>query len=125
MDENIEIGILLIRKEDNEQMGLVVLDPSGMMIYTILKEGMHPYGMKPIERFFSDSYTGEELSAKYAAQINEFGKVPDDILWGEAIHISDAMNIHGISVAAKSALAKAVKFRSFPSQRRIVILENN
>ncbi len=106
-------------------MGLVVLDPSGMRIYKILKEGLHPYGMKSIERFFTDAYSGEKLYTKYGAQISEIGKIPNDILWAEAVHISDAMNTHGISLAGKSTSAKAIKFLSIPSQRMIMVIEDS
>jgi hypothetical protein len=125
MDKITEIGILLTGKADKVHMGLVVLDPTGIRIYKILKEGMHPYSMKPIEWFFTHTFSEQALSKKYALQINEFGKIPDDTLWLEATHISGVMNMHGVSIGSIIVEAKSVKFRSNQSERRIVIFENN
>ena len=125
MNTDIEIGILLTNRVDNVSTGMVILDNSGMMIYRILKKGLHPYAMKSIQQFFNDKYEGEPLYKKYASQLSTNGKIPDDILWSEAIEISKVMNTHGVSVAAKSVMAKAVKFQTDSSRGLVVVLDDD
>jgi len=113
MDKQTRIGILLTAKEDNVQMGLVELDPGGMMIFSILKPGLHYFAMKPISRFFEEDYKGEALYKKYASQIDELGGIPEEQLWMEAKAIAEAMNTHGVNAGGKSVHAKACRYSSF------------
>ena len=109
MNCNYEIGVLLLANNDDTQMGVVVLDPGGMLVFRVIKTGLHYFAMKPIARYFEVDYTGEDLWKKYANILDQEGRIPDDILLQEARSLAEAMNSHGVSFAGMSVYSRAYK----------------
>ena len=92
MANKSELGILLIEKENNDQIGFIKFDSSGMLVYQIVKAGLHVYAFKPINKLLSEQWIKEPLYKKHASLLDENKKLPDEILEQEAKSCADFLN---------------------------------
>lgn len=99
----LKIGVLLIAKENDEQVGVFEFDPSGMLISRIIKRGMNAYALKPLLDLMS-----EPLYQKHAAVIEEMGNLPEKVLYKEAEAFAGKINEAGIEVSGISVKATVV-----------------
>ena len=92
MANKSELGILLVEKENNNQIGFIKFDPSGMLVYQIIKAGLHVYAFKPINKLLSEQWIKEPLYKKHAGLLDEDKKLPNEILEQEARSCADFLN---------------------------------
>src|SRR6266516_1550761 len=85
-DEHIKeslIGVLFLDKASGTQIGFIKFDSSGMLVYQMIKTGMHVFAFKPIDVLLNQ-WTKEPLYKKHAKFLKENSKLPDKILEQEA-----------------------------------------
>jgi hypothetical protein len=93
-DENIKeslIGVLFIDKASGTQIGFIKFDSSGMLVYQMIKTGMHVFAFKTIDVLMNE-WTKEPLYKKHAKLLKENSKLPDKILEQEANSCADFLN---------------------------------
>ena len=77
------IAILLTEYTSGKQIGLIKFDPSGILVYQMIVGGLHPYALKPLQRFLSEELK-QPLYEKYAAFLQQNAKLTLQILEEEA-----------------------------------------
>ena len=92
MSDTSVIGVLLVDKADGSQIGFIKFDSSGMLIYQMIKAGMHVFAFKPIDRLLNDQWLKEPLYKKHATSMDENSKLPHEILEREANNCADFLN---------------------------------
>lgn len=107
MANKTELGILLTDNETEDQIGLIKFDPSGMLVYQIIKTGLHVYAFKPINKLLSEQWLKEPLYIKHAKLMDENKKLPDEILEEEAKACADFLNSLEESPALGGHVVKA------------------
>jgi hypothetical protein len=85
------IGVLFIDKASGSQIGFIKFDFSGMLIYQMIKTGMHVFAFKSIDPFIKQ-WASEPLYKKHAKLLEENSKLPDKILEQEANGCADFLN---------------------------------
>ncbi len=92
--ENIkesEIGVLFIDTASGAQIGFIKFDSSGMLVYQMIKTGMHVFAFKPID-LLMNQWIKEPLYKKHAKLLKENSKLPDEIREQEANSCADFLN---------------------------------
>jgi hypothetical protein len=87
-----EIGVLLVDKTSDVQIGFIKFDPSGMLIYQNMKAGGHVYAFKPIDALLNKGWIKEPLYEKHAALLKDNPELPDEILEQEATSCAEFLN---------------------------------
>lgn len=87
-----EIGVLFLDKASGAQIGFIKFHSSGILVYQIIRSGMHIFAFKPMDRLLNEQWIKEPLYKKYAKLLNENSKLPDEILEQEANHCADFLN---------------------------------
>ena len=93
-DESVKetlIGVLFIDKASGAQIGFIKFDSSGMLVYQMIKTGMHVFAFKPID-VLMNQWTKEPLYKKHAELLKENSKLPDKILEQEANSCANFLN---------------------------------
>jgi hypothetical protein len=85
-----EIGVLFI-DESKSQIGFIKFDSSGMLIYQMIKKGMHVFAFKSLEPIMTQAIK-EPLYKKYAELLKVNSKLPDKILEQEVKSCADFLN---------------------------------
>jgi|ABSR01.1.fsa_nt_gi hypothetical protein len=86
-----EIGVLFIDKASGSQIGFIKFDSSGVLVYQMIKPGMHVFAFKPIDHLLNQ-WIKEPLYKKHAKLLEENSKLPDEILEQEANSCADFLN---------------------------------
>jgi hypothetical protein len=84
-------GVLFMDKASGAQIGFIKFDSSGMLVYQMIKTGMHVFAFKPIDLLLNQ-WIKEPLYKKHAKLLEEKSKIPDEILVQEANSCSDFLN---------------------------------
>ena len=63
-----------------------------MLVYQIIKAGLHVFAFKPINKLLSEQWMMEPLYEKHAGLLDENKKLPDEILEEEAKSCADFLN---------------------------------
>ena len=92
LSDTTEIGILLSDKADGAQIGFIKFDASGMLVYQVIKAGLHVYAFKPINRLLTEKWIKEPLYKKHAHLLDENKKLPGEVLEQEAKSCADFLN---------------------------------
>ena len=92
MPDTSEIGVLLVDNDSGAQIGFIKFDPSGVLVYQIIKTGLHGFAFKPINKLLSEQWIKEPLYIKHAKLLAENPKLPNDILEQEANSCADFLN---------------------------------
>ena len=108
MSDTLLIGVLLVDKVDGSQIGFIQFDSSGVMVYQIIKAGMHVFAFKPIDRLLNEQWLKEPLYKKHATSMDENSKLPDEILEQEANNCADFLNSLESPLMLDSYLVKAL-----------------
>jgi len=85
------IGVLLVDKASGAQIGFIKFDSSGMLVYQMIKTGMHVFAFKPIDLLLNQ-WIKKPLYKKHAKLLKENSKLPDEILEQEANSCADFLN---------------------------------
>lgn len=85
------IGVLFTDKASGAQIGFIKFDSSGMLVYQMIKTGMHVFAFKPID-VLMNQWTKEPLYKKHAKLLKENSKLPDKILEQEANSCANFLN---------------------------------
>jgi hypothetical protein len=104
------IGVLLVDITDGAPIGFIKFDPSGMLVYQVIKTGLHVFAFKPINKLLSEQWLKEPLYKKHAERLARETRLPDDILKQEAAACADFLNSFEspITLGAQSVKAQAV-----------------
>lgn len=107
-----EIGVLFIDTASGAQIGFIKFDSSGMLVYQMIKTGMHVFAFKPID-LLMNQWIKEPLYKKHAKLLKENSKLPDEIREQEANSCADFLNslesplkLGGYSVKAQTVHAE-------------------
>ena len=92
MANKLELGILLVDKASDAQIGFIKFDTSGMLVYQMIQAGMHVYAFKPIHKLLGEQWMKEPLYVKHAGLLDEDKKLPNEILEQEASSCADFLN---------------------------------
>jgi len=96
MGENMattsEIGVLLLDKDSGAQIGFIKFGSSGILVYQIIRSGMHIFAFKPIDNLLNEQWNKQPLYKKHASSLSENNKLPDEILEQEANHCANFLN---------------------------------
>jgi hypothetical protein len=92
MPDISEIGVLLVDNDSDTQIGFIKFDPTGILVYQIIKTGLHVFAFKPINKLLSEQWLKEPLYIKHAELLAKNPKLPNDILEKEAISCADFLN---------------------------------
>lgn len=85
-------AVLLTDRATEQQVGLIVFAPSGMLVFRMIKKGLHVFALKPIERFLKQHGLDQPLYVKYADQMDAKQELPPEILLQESPACADAIN---------------------------------
>jgi len=85
------IGVLFVDKASGAQIGFIKFDSSGMLVYQMIKIGMHVFAFKPID-LLMNQWIKEPLYKKHAKLLEKNSKLPDEILEQEANGCADFLN---------------------------------
>lgn len=92
MSEKTQIGGPLLETETRAQIGYIRFDPSGMLIYQLIKPGLHANEFKPIHHLLTTQWLSAPLYRKHASLLDENSKLPKDILLREANACASFLN---------------------------------
>ena len=92
MSDTTEIGVLLLDQASGSQVGFIQFDASGMLVYKVIKMGLHVFAFKPIDQLLNGQWTHEPLYKKHASLLDENKKLPREILEQEANSCADFLN---------------------------------
>ena len=92
MAGELEIGVLLVDRTNEAQIGFIKFEPSGLLVYQIIEQGMHVFAFKPIDHLLNEQWIKEPLYEKHAASMDENKKLPIEILEQEARSCADSLN---------------------------------
>lgn len=82
-----KIGVLISSKETNEQLGIIEFDPSGLLIGSAIKGGMHPYALKQFT-----SLLDQPLHVKHKDVISRDKVLSRELLIAEAEDLAVRIN---------------------------------
>ena len=92
MPDTSEISVVLLDKGSSAAVGLIKFDYSGVLVYQIIKTGLHIFAFKPINKLLSEQWLKEPLYKKYADALDENEMLPERILVEEANSCADFLN---------------------------------
>jgi hypothetical protein len=110
MAQKKKVGVLLISKADQSQVGVIELLPEGMWLFRAIKKELHVYALKPVEKYLTDHGFSEPLYVKYAETMRESKEIPEEILWNEAESYAAALNAGKLKVGEYVVKAMAVRY---------------
>jgi hypothetical protein len=87
-----EVGVLLVDATSGEQIGFIKFDASGMLVYQVIKAGLHVFAFKPINRLLSEQWIKEPLYKKHASLLDADKKLPEEVLEQEANSCAEFLN---------------------------------
>lgn len=103
------IGVILIDKTSEVQIGIIKFDSSGVLGYQMIQSGIHVFAFKSIDRLI-DQWAKEPLYKKHAKSLGRNSKLPDKILEQEANSCADFLN----------SLASPLKLGSYAVRAQMV-----
>src|SRR5215207_1682293 len=92
MSDITETGVLLSDVTNGAQIGFIRFASSGMLVYQVIKAGLHVFAFKPIDRLLNEQWIQEPLYKKHAGFLDENKKLPNDILEQEATSCANFLN---------------------------------
>jgi len=84
MPDTTGIGVLLLDQASGSQIGFIKFDPSGTLVYQVIKAGLHVFAFKPIDKLLNGQWRKEPLYKTHAGLLNEAKMLPEEILEEEA-----------------------------------------
>jgi hypothetical protein len=87
-------AVLITQKENSESLGVLELDPTGLVIVSTFAGGIHPYALKPVVNNLLD----QPLYAKYAELLSRLKTLPAEVLKAEADGIARLVNERSMKV---------------------------
>jgi len=92
MSDTTETGVLLSDVTNGTKIGFIRFASSGMLVYQVIKAGLHVFAFKPIDRLLNEQWRQEPLYKKHASFLDENKKLPEEILKQEANSCADFLN---------------------------------
>lgn len=92
MNNKTKLGILLTDAGNGEHIGFIEFDTSGVLVYQIIKAGLHVFAFKPIDKLLVEEWMKEPLYVKHADLRDENKTLPIEILEEEAISCEEFLN---------------------------------
>lgn len=114
MSDTTETGVLLLDPVTGAQIGLIKFDPSGMLVYQVIKKGLPVSAFKPVDRLLNGQWIKKPLYKKHATSLGEDKKLPREILEQEANSCADFLNALENPLIMAGTVVKALKV-SMPS----------
>ena len=84
MPGKTEIGILLFDPVNEQQVGFIRFDGSGMLVYQPIKARLHTYAFRSIHLLLTQQWFKRPLYKKHANLLNDRNGLPETILQKEA-----------------------------------------
>lgn len=109
-----EICVLLLEPETKAQIGLIRFDPSGMLIFQLIKPGLHVYALRPIHDLLANQWLRVPLYRKHARLLDNNKNLPEDVLMQEANDCASFLNNLETppKLGENRVIAKAIHARS-------------
>ena len=92
MARKLNIGVLLVDTDSGTQIGLIKFDPSGMLIYQIVKAGVQWFAFKSIEAILKEKWLRKPLYKKHSKSMGRNKNLPQKILVLEAKSCAEYLN---------------------------------
>jgi hypothetical protein len=97
-------AVLITQKENSEPLGVLELDPTGMVITAAFAGGIHPNSLKSVV----DELLDQPLYAKYAELLSRVKVLPAEVLKAESDRLAGLVNersltLLGMPIGARSA----------------------
>jgi hypothetical protein len=114
MPQSVRMAILLTTVASQEQVAVIELDPSGMLVFRVIRKGLHVFALKPLERLLRQHVFPEPLYVKHAQVLREQSRLPLAILEQEARACADVLNRleQPLSMAGQPVKAEVVQYTS-------------
>jgi hypothetical protein len=119
MADKSEIAILLINRNNEEQLGLIVFKPSGMLGYQNIQNRMPWFALRSVQAFLERNGLTKSLYVKHAQHLDERDELPPDILEQEAHNYAKVINEKEppLSIGAKNIPIRAVVVHTGDNKR--------
>ena len=97
-------GVLISNKENSDQLAVLELEPTGMLITATFEGGLHPYALKP----FVDRLVDQPIYEKYAEVLARDKVLSPELLEAEIGFLAELINegsmtLGGFPIKARTA----------------------
>jgi hypothetical protein len=101
-----KIGVLISNQENNERLGIMEFDPSGMLICSAFKGKINPYSLKTFLNLLD-----QPLYAKHADVISRDKVLSRELLITEAEDLAARINEKSMTLGGQPIVATSVEWK--------------
>ncbi len=97
-------GILISDKETHEQLAVLELDPSGMLVSSSLTKKIHPYSLRSFVNLID-----QPIYKKYAEVLAREKVLPLELMMTETQLIADLINAQSMTLSGATIVASTAQ----------------
>jgi hypothetical protein len=101
-----KIGVLITSKEDDERLGIMEFDPTGILVCSTFKAGIHPFALKTFLKMLD-----QPLYVKHADIISRDKVLSRELLISEAEDLAARINEKSMTLGGRPILAASVEWK--------------
>ena len=95
-------GVLIMRKDNAEPLGVLELDPSGMLITAAFEGGANPYALGK----FANGLLDQPIYKKYAEVLAQAKALSPEVVVAETEHTANLINGQEMTLGGMPILAR-------------------
>ena len=101
----IQCAVLISNQKTGDYLAVLVLEPSGMLVTSTFRGGIHPYALKPLIGALLD----EPIYKKYADVLAQTKVLPLELMRFETGRLVDLINGRSMTLGGVLVSARAVE----------------